>query len=445
MTLKVRRILSSIFILLFLAVTPAIVLYAAGFKLGKNGLSIQRTGTFILDSEPRGAKILINGKTQKTLVSSLFNKNDFITTPAKIKGLLPGEYNLSIELNGYWSWQKKLTIYPGASTFAEDIYLFKNDLPTQIIPAKTESINFSPEKNQAMIAANGQITFFNLTDEARKSVSQVNFKGKNIAWSADGQKILIDNYLYDLNNLNSPANLAKLASSTFNYKWANNSLFFQNKTSIYQLDSGNALKKIAENVQFDDYQVKDGYLYLINKSGLTADTLKVIDPASGEQIKSIALPGSADYSFINPEQSLINLYDNDHKILYLVDPFAAYSPLVEIINNVKTTFWVNSDTLLYAGDYEIWLYDLKTKNKTLITRISDTINSAIMHPSKNYIIYSTDKTINIIELDERQKRNITELVKADSIGSLVLSPKGDIIYFSGKIGNQEGLYKLLIQ
>src|SRR3989344_4788562 len=97
MTLKVRRIISLIFILLFLTIAPAIVLYAAGFK---------------------------------------FNKNNFIVTPAKIKNLLPGEYNLSLELNGYSGWQKKLTIYPGSSTFAEDIYLFKNDLPVQIFPAK---------------------------------------------------------------------------------------------------------------------------------------------------------------------------------------------------------------------------------------------------------------------------------------------------------------------
>lgn len=448
MTLKVRRILSLIFILLFLLIAPAIVLYAAGFKLSKNGFFIQKTGIFIIDSNPRGAKIFINGQVQKDFIGSFFNKNSFITTPAKIKGLLPGEYDLTLELNGYSSWQKKLTISPGASTFAEDIYLFKNDLPIQITPAKIESINLSSNKNPALILSAGQLTFFNLADETKKSVDQINLKGKNVAWSADGQKLVIDNYLYDLSDLNVKTDLNKFPGA-FNYKWQGNTLCFQDKTSIYQLDSTNSPIKITRQLadkKFDDFLIKDGDLYLIDKSGPTTDLLEVINIASGERIKSISLPVSADYSFINPEQSLLNLYDETKKILYLVDPSAAYySPLVEVINNIKTTFWVNSDNLLYAGDYEIWLYNLPTKKKTLITRVSETINRAIMHPNKNYIVYSTGKTLNAIELDEREKRNIAELAKFDLINSFVLNAKGDILYFSGKIGNTEGLYKLLIQ
>lgn len=444
MTLKVRRILSLTFILLFLMVTPAIVLYAAGFKLSKNGFFIQKTGMFIIDSNPRGAKIFIDGKVQKNFIGSLFNKNSFIATPAKIKNLLPGEYDLALELNGYLSWQKKLTVNPGASTFAEDIYLFKNGLPVQIFPAKIESINLSPEKNQALILSAGQFIFFNLADETKKSTGQKSL-GKNIAWSLDGQRLVIDNYLYNLNDLKVKVDLSKLTPDIFNYKWSNNSLFFQDKASIYRLDSANLPIKIIGHKKFNDFLIKDRYLYLINKSESTAN-LEVVNIASGEQIKSISLPASANYSFVKEEQALLNLYDKARKILYLIDPLTAYySPLVEVINNVKTAFWANDNNLLYAGDYEIWLYNLATKKKTLITRVSDTINHAVMHPNKNYIIYSTDQAINAIELDERGKRNIAELVRFDLIDSFALNAKGDILYFTGKIGKAKGLYKLLIQ
>ena len=100
--------------------------------------------------------------------------------------------------------------------------------------------------------------------------------------------------------------------------------------------------------------------------------------------------------------------------------------------------------MLYINDFEIWLYNLQTRNKTLITRISETINGAILHPSKDYIIYSTRGTINAIELDEREKRNSTELIKFDSIDSFKLSPD-NVLYFLGGIGNSQGLYKFLIQ
>jgi len=443
MTLKVRRILSLIFITLFLSITPAIMLYAAGYRLSKNGFSIQKTGMFIIDSKPKGAKIFIDGKPLETWSSSILNKNNFITTPAKIKNLLPGEYDLKIELDGYWAWQKKLTVNPGASTFAENIYLFKNNLPIQIMPASIELIRLTPGKNQAVILSAELITFLNLSDESEKTTKRDNLIGKNIFLSEDQNKIIIDNYLYNLADFSSILDLKKLTPNSFNYKWSGNLLYYQDKNSIYRLEPSDLSKNIISNKTFNDYLVKNNYLYLIIKSGQTIN-LEVIDTATGQSLKTISLPAAPGYSFINAEQNLLNIYDNSHKILYLIDPMSAYQPLAEIINNVKTTFWVNSNNLLYANDFEIWLYNLAAKNKILITRISDTINNAILHPSKDYIIYSTARTINAIELDEREKRNSTELIKFDAINSFVLT-KDNILYFSGKIGNTQGLYKFLIQ
>lgn len=443
MTLRTRRILSLIFIILFLAITPAIMFYAAGYRLAKNGLAIQKTGMFIIDSKPRGAKIFIDGKPQTTWSSSIFNKKKFMSTPAKIKNLLPGEYNLRLELDGYWSWQKKLTVNPGASTFAENIYLFKNDLPAQIAPAGIKSIHLSPDKNQAVILSAELITFFNLANETEKSVKQNDLTGKNIFWSPNQTKIIIDNYLYDLADLSSTIDLKKLTANSFNYKWSGGTLYYQDKNSIYQLEPSGLPKKIINNKIFNDYLIKNNYIYLIIKSGVAVN-LEVIDAATGQSLKNINLPAALNYSFINAEQNLLNLYDQSHKILYLIDPLAAYQPLAEVINNVKTAVWADANNLLYANDFEIWLYNLETKNKILLTRISDAIHQTILHPSKDYIIYSTEQTINAIELDEREKRNITELIKFDSIGSFTLT-RENIIYFSGKIGNAEGLYKFLIQ
>ncbi len=433
MTLKVRRILSIIFIILFLVMTPAIMLYAAGYRLGNNGLSIQKTGMFIIDSRPKGAKIYIDGELQKTWPNSI------ITTPAKIKNLLPKEYELKLELDGYWSWQKKLVVKPGASTFAENIYLFKNDLPVQILPADIESIRLWSGKNQSIILSKNLITFLNLNDESQKIIQRDKLVAKNIFFSKDQNKIVIDNYLYNLINLNSSINLKNFNINSFNYKWDDNILYYQDKLSIYKLEENNKPIKIVNNKIFNDYLVKNNYLYLIIETKQGFD-LEIIDIDSGKNLKNINLPAAGNYSFINTENNLLNIYDKNHKTLFLINPMSTFEPLVAVINNLKTASWNDSNSLVYSNDFEIWLYDLSSKNKTLITRISDTITNAIMHPSKDYIIYSTEKTINTIELDERDKKNVNELVKFDSVNSFILT-NGDILYFSGKIGNSEGLYK----
>ncbi|MDD4900686.1 MAG: hypothetical protein PHS62_01070 [Patescibacteria group bacterium] len=445
MTLRTRRILSSIFILFFIIIAPAIILYAAGYKFGKKGFSMERTGMFIVESKPRGAKIFLDGKAQRTWLDSILAGDHYVTTPAEIKNLLPGEYDLSLELDGYFSWHEKLSINPGASTLAKGIYLLKNSLPIQVAPAVIQAIGFSPDRNQALIITEGKITVFHLSSETKKSGEQKGLAGKNISWSPDSRKFLVDNYLYSADNLDSKIDLNKLTAGAFNGKWDNNVLFYQDKTSVYRLDSNNRPEKIAGNLESSDYLVKGGFLYLISRSKQAA-LLKVIDLSSNQLIKSIDLPGSTDYSFINPAQSLINIYDSGHKILYLVDPAAArYSPIVEIINDVNTAFWYKDDSLLYTNDFEIWLYDLASKNKTLITRISEKINNAIMHPYKNYIIYSNNQAISAIELNDSERKNVFELIKFDSIGPLAFDSAGEIIFFSGRVGNQQGLYKLSIQ
>ena len=445
MTLKVRRMLSLIFIILFLTISPAVILYAAGYKLGKDGFSVRRTGLFIVESKPRGAKIFLNGKAQKTMINSLLNRDNYITTPVKIKNLLPGEYELALELEGYLSWRKVLTINPGASAYAKDINLFKTSLPLLITPSKIKALDFSLDGKTAVIISADQLTFLNLADESKKSISQNYLEGKNIVWSSDGQKLIIDNYFFKTDDLNFKIDLSKLTAGAFNYRWYNDVLFYQDSASIYQLDHDNLPKKIIGNIEFKDYLVKAGYLYIINQTKPAA-SLKIIELASNKEIKEINLPAAASYLFINPEQALLNLYDDSHKTLYLINPLAAYfSPLVEIINNLRIALWADDNRLLYANDFEIWQYDLAAKKKTLLTRISDPINRVVAHPNNNYIIYATPETINVIELDEREKRNISELAKFDSIDSLVLNPEGDSLYFSGRVGQTEGLYKLLIQ
>lgn len=445
MTLKIRRILSLIFILLFFTTTPVIMLYAAGYKLGQNLLSIKRTGMFIVDSEPRGATIFINGEPVENWSSYIFNKNNFLTTPAKIKNILPGEYDVKVELNGYLGWEKKLTIAPGAATFAENIFLFKNGLPTQIMPIEASAISFSPDKSKAIATTDNGLTVIKTADESNYSIEQKGLKGDNVSWSQDGNGIVVNNYLFYLNDKDSKINLKKISAGAENYKWSNNTLYFQSGNSIMELTGENSAKKIISGETFSDFIIKGANLVIINQAK-SSNNLVFFNLKTGEKIKEIILPGTGDYFFVNPDHTLLNIYDSKRKIAYLVNPEEKYfSPLVETINNYNAGYWINNNEMLFTNDFEIWLYNLNSKQKELITRISAKINNAIMHENKGYIIYSTQKTINAIELDEREKRNVSELTELDYVGPLFVGPTGESFYFLGKIGDQQSLYKLFIQ
>ena len=451
MTLSQRRLLYIFFILLFIVITPLISLYAAGYSINKN-FSIKKTGILIIDTEPRGAKIYLDGKIQQAFLNKFLAKNqNYIKTPAKIKNLRPGEYDISLELDNYWTWQKKLTIKPGESTFAEDVYLFKNDLPIILTEGMFNRTTISPNKNYLAAFATNKAVVINLNNEKTNTYNPpaTGFNASTstgIEWSPSGEKLIFSQFVFNTNEWSAPINLKSIIGQQKNIKWGDddNKIFYASGNGIYQYNLNTKINStIIKNENINNFFLKNNYLYYIKQSG-HATELNVFSLEEKNNIKKIKLPYSS-YNFLNPNHKLINLYDNSYNILYLVDPFSDIRPLREAINNINKTLWIDENKLLFANDYEIWTFDLNNYKKNLLTRISSKINKIIWHPNNNYVIYGINNSINTIELDDREKHNITSLTKLDIINNLHINKTGDTLYFYSQIRSQKGIYKLSIQ
>lgn len=106
--------MSTILAILFIAAaTIAVIFYANGYRIGRDGV-VEVTGVLTVKSNPSRSDISLNGnrdgKTTKTF-SSLTGEN---------------EYTIEVEREGYHTWSKTLKIKPEKSTplFA---YLFNNE------------------------------------------------------------------------------------------------------------------------------------------------------------------------------------------------------------------------------------------------------------------------------------------------------------------------------
>ncbi len=440
----------------FIVIAPLISFYAAGYKIKLSWPMdikqiLQKTGMFIFDTKPSGAKIYINNKQRQQFLTKYFSgKNgSFIKTPAKIKNILPGEYDVKLELEGFWPWQKKLSIYPGQTTIVENIYLFKKDLPMRINEAAIQNFFISLDKKFLLLEDDKKIIDLNNENKIIEPPDIID-KIQTVKWSPDNKKIVINTTIFYINdnNINSYISLDKLIGKDIkNIKWNENSneIFYQDNNSINSFDlNSRHSKTMLDNEACYEYLIKDNYIFLVSNSDKSTE-LKIFSSKTKELIRKIDLPFSLEYKFINSGHQTLNLIDAKHNIIYLIEPLAKINPIKDVINNIKYTQWIDNERLLYANDFEIWLYNFNNYKKTLLTRISQPINEIAWHPSNNYVIYSTDKNINIIELDEREKRNITKIISLDKISSLFLNKKGDILYFMAKIGNQTGLYKLAIQ
>lgn len=138
MAKKIRFLLLIGFSVVFLAITPLVVLNARGYQFNFEEKRLINTGGVFLKSTPKKASIYLNSKLIKA------------QTPAIIDGLTPGEYLARLELNGFHSWQKQLEIESGMIVKQDNILLLPkkpkitlvSELP-EIIEQKESKLRYS--------------------------------------------------------------------------------------------------------------------------------------------------------------------------------------------------------------------------------------------------------------------------------------------------------------
>lgn len=169
--------------------------------------------------------------------------------------------------------------------------------------------------------------------------------------------------------------------------------------------------------------------------------LKIFDAKT----QGIKITNDDGYIMLQDDKKIIDLKaEAETQITLSSDTFKRPEDSDKIIKpkDVKYLSLISSDLLVYATDWEIYLFDAKENKHTLITRLSQKITSVAWRQG-GYIVYSTDKTINVINLKDRE--NPTVLISLEKISAPVINSQGDTLYFTAKIGNQEGLYKLFIK
>jgi len=125
---KIKRIIFWIItILSFILVALYLTSFSLGFRYNPNTHKWQKTGSFLIRCDPQDVKIYLNGRLLST------------RCPKIERFLLPGNYDLKITKNGYYTWQKNIEVESGKVTRAENILLF---LANIILSLSDETINY---------------------------------------------------------------------------------------------------------------------------------------------------------------------------------------------------------------------------------------------------------------------------------------------------------------
>ncbi|MDD5496676.1 MAG: PEGA domain-containing protein [Candidatus Omnitrophica bacterium] len=170
---------------LYLILLPIVLAYSFGYHIDFHKFNIYKTGILSLKSEPSGAFIYINGKLYTDL------------TPARVEELKPGTYFVEVKREGFYPWQKDLSVIPNMVTRADNIILFPTlrDL-AKISDLKTVNFIIPDNKSQMYQMTESGLYRSNIDGTGLMKLSPYSDWPSDItgkSFSPDGKKILFFN------------------------------------------------------------------------------------------------------------------------------------------------------------------------------------------------------------------------------------------------------------
>lgn len=431
--MKYRRIIFYIFVALFLISTPFILLYANGYRYNAKKNKFEKTGGLVINTATKDASLFVNGR-------SYGSGGEF-----RIQNLLPGEYEIKISKSGYFDWQKKLSVESKITTFAKDVRLIANNLPTKSAESAIGAIFPAPNMSKFLYIKpeddKNQIFIFDAANDTEKSLALLPLRQtvKNISWSPNSEKIILEmqSGFQIINISDGKTQTLPLKIKIYNLRWGetdSSQLFAMASDGIYKI---NLLFAKAEKIYSpakitDDFAVLGNNLYLVNQSALQqinlseTGTISVPLERSGYKIQSVT------------KGRLVLIDSKQHLQMFGLPLQKSSTP--EIFASAKN-FDIFGNNLLYYNDFELWTHNFGTGEKELITRFGEEIKKARWLSGSEYIILGFGDQIKIIGLDKRDSRQIYSFPKFEEIGDFFINKKSSL-YFTGKVNKASGIYKL---
>ena len=441
MTKKTRDFIFYLSIFIFVAGTVIISLLASGYKFNlswplKSNRLLIKTGMIAVDTVPRGAVVYLNDVPQANFSLNPFKK-EYLTTAAKIKNVMPGEYDLRLEREGYWPFQKKINVYSGQTTFAEDINLFRNDKPLLLSSCAETEISLSTSRKYLYVPAEKKI--MTLKTGASRTIAASN----QAAWLNSSDRLFSAGDIYGAEASSDAAYSSLLGKDADSWYLDEDQerLYYRSGNMLGYLKMNNRTSVVAFSGQtIDTYEPRGDSIFLVS-SASGKSSLKKYSISDQKSDQEISLPSVGKYEFHHENRPSLVLFDSLNKTLYIINPDNIQTG-AKAIKNVIDWQWVDDNTLLYSNNWEIYRFNLKSGNSDLLTRVGEEITGLVWNGEKEYLIFSTADSLNALDM---KMNAATKIYQADKISGPVLDEKNGLLYFWAKQGQEAGAYEIILQ
>ena len=388
MTLRKRRQIFYLLVVLFFVLGTAIVLYAQGWRLNVETWSMSKVGGIFIRSLPDDAQITLDGKPIK-------NKSAFLSRGTLISELFPKTYWIELKEAGYDPWRESVTVSPSLVTE------FKYSV---LVPQNATTV--AAGLVQSFSAANGVLVIQNL-DGSVVSGKKLIGKGTLIDENSDENALIIKNQtngryvLYQFQNGSTTDLTAILAKGGADTSGISN-IFFDPRDPRIIIAAG------SHQMWFIDTAAMSA------EGGSASDGKSMLAEATpiGETYGKAVAVGSLLIAWTESKKSgvssTIEIYDKSS------EEVTASSSIPGKNNELK---WIKDNLLgILQNDGELYLYDVGGQS---IKKIADDVKDFATTENGSSIAALENKSMEIIPTtgvsDDYYRFNLPDIANAQRI------------------------------
>ena len=372
---RLRKITFFIFVIIYLAVVPLVILNALGIVKQKHDTSFQKTGLIYISTIPSGAVVYIDKKrfTEKT--------------PTIIRSLDPGIYSIKLLFKNYHPWQKRLVVKKEIATTAENVFLVPIRWKNHALSDDSYENLIPIPQYPAILLTKGKflkdVFSYQWPEDIRKSVFNMEdllispkiktlFPETSMYLEEEWEKIDIQEkssrcllivkgknqkrYIWSpLNSSETAEDITKLlspSSSRLFWSTENHSLLYETvnkEINLIDLNARAVFPQIIKDVT--SFDILDGRIYAMHNDNV---------------IKRYNLKGEFEKNLLSDPQLIQNLFQNQKS--FRLD---ALTPEIFIFLSAKGTLLSNLlPYIIYESGIKGYLYN-ERKSRLLIWREND--------------------------------------------------------------------------
>lgn len=429
-----------VFILAFLIISPILVLYTAGYRYDfKNGI-VQEIGAISIDILPKNAGVFLNNvKIQNKL-------------PIRLKNVPPAKYKIKISADGFYDWEKEVNVGNKQTIYIKEVKLIKKSDPQKIIDGQIGQLALSFGQKyliyQKLNNKNQEFYLYDLTNDIDTLifVADKNKKYK-IEWFANSNFAAIatlDNTQLQILDLNTPKQNWDLSKEEKNkitkWQWSDGydpEIYYSTKNQIVIINVSSRQKTVVGKNNFLDWQANNRQIWTIKNTSSSLESMVVKNTFGFSQnflkLNEANNDGNQNtWRFVKTTANQILLKKTNQSEMFLANENTKYNFYGEnFLNSPYNNWWI------MWTPWEITTYS-HGEEPFLLNRSGEQLRKVVVLDEYN--------TLGLIWANKMTALFpyyfVNHTLINQPINDAIADSQNRILYFSGQVNRQDGLWKI---